>query len=499
MESIIDYVDILDKVLKNENKEQLFLQLLNENKELKEENEEWMKIQRNEYEQIKEISNLKKQNDELKNENKNFKELNEKLENKNKVLENEIKVLEDKYKVLENEYKALDNESYNDILKDRNIDFKELNKKLKELNKKLKELNKKLKEKNINIKKQNEKSNKEKSDKEEDDKEKDNEDKDDKKEYNEDEDDEEVDDNKEDNEEVDDTEDDTEDDAEVDDTEDDAEDDDNKEEDYLKVLKKKINNLERQNEVLGDENDVLENENEVLENENKVLENENKFLENENKILENEILVINDNFLVNFENYLNQIINFYINIPIDKIIFWYDNNGDCISRVIARCNIIHHNEYITLRQQKLLIWHKEFVENYQKILDDYRNKKFYIINSFNIFIKSKDNIDIGFILFINNYGCIYGFNIIRDQWDKIICCNLSIISLRHRENNYISIRAKDHKDIEINKSIFNYTFDYEYKLSPNKIKLISKLPFNETYSHQINVLFLYLNFICTNS
>ena len=471
MESIIDYVDILDKVLKNENKEQLFLQLLNENKELKEENEEWMKIQRNECEQIKEISNLKKQNDELKNENKNFKELNEKLENKNKVLENEIKVLENKNKVLENEYKALDNNYYNGILNDRNIDFKELNKKLKELNKKLKK-------KNINLKKQNEKSNKEKSDKEEDDEEEDDEEEDDKEE-----DDKEENDKEEDNEE-----------------EEDTEDNDNKEEDYLKVLEKRINNLERQNDVLNDENEILENENEVLENENEVLENENKFLENENKILENEILVINDKFLVNFENYLNQIINFYINIPIDKINHWY-NNGQSIHNIVAtmfseRLHNNNHKEISAYIDQEKLIWHKEFVKHYRKILDDYRNKKFYIINSFNIFIKSMNNIDIGFILFINNYGCVYGFNIIRDQWDKIICCNLAKFYMKHQENNYIS---NHDKIIEINKNILNnYTFDYESKLSPNKIKLISKLPFNENDSKQINVLFSYLNFIYTN-
>jgi hypothetical protein len=489
MESIIDYVDILDKVLKNENKEQLFLQLLNENKELKEVNEEWMKIQRNEYEQIKEISNLKKQNDELKNENKNFKELNEKLENKNKVLENEIKVLENKNKVLENEYKALDNESYNDLLRDRNIDFKELNKKLKELNKKLKE-------KNINIKKQNEKSNKEKSDKEKDNKEESDKEEDDKEEDDKEEDDEEEDDKEEDDEEEDDEEEDNE---EEDDKEtEDAEDNDNKEEDYLKVLEKRINNLERQNDILDDKNEVLENENEVLKNENKFLENENKILEN--KILENKILVINDKFLVNFENYLNQIINFYINIPIDKINHWY-NNGQSLHNIVAtmfseRLYNNNHKEIYAYIDQEKLIWHKEFVEHYRKILDDYRNKKFYIINSFNIFIKSMNNIDIGFILFINNYGCVYGFNIIRDQWDKIICCNLAKFYMKHQENNYIS---NHDKIIEINKNILNnYTFDYEYKLSPNKIKLISKLPFNETYSHQKNVLFLYLNFIYTN-
>jgi len=457
MESIIDYVDILDKVLKNENKEQLFLQLLNENKELKEENEEWMKIQRNEYEQIKEISNLKKQNDELKNENKNFKELNEKLENENKVLE-------DKNKVLKNEYNELDNNYYNGILKDRNIDFKKLNKKLKELNKKLKK-------KNINLKKQNKKSNKEKSDKEEDDEEEDDEEEDDKEEDNEEEDDEEA---------------------------EDTEDNDNKEEDYLKVLEKRINNFERQNDVLNDENEILENENEVLENENEVLENENKFLEN--KILENEILVINDKFLVNFENYLNQIINFYINIPIDKINQWYDNNGKSIRQsIIEKINKYKLNydsdELLADEYKEKSIWHKEFVENYQKILDDYRNNKFYIINSFNIFIKSKDNIDTGLILFINNYGCIYGFNIIRDQWDKIICCNLPKFHLRYGLH---PIDRMGIYGIEIDKSIFNYTFNYESKLSPNKIKLISKLPFNLPSSQEQKVLFSYLNFIYTN-
>jgi hypothetical protein len=68
--------------------------------------------------------------------------------------------------------------------------------------------------------------------------------------------------------------------------------------------------------------------------------------------------------------------------------------------------------------------------------------------------------------------------------------------MKHQENNYIS---NHDKIIEINKNILNnYTFDYEYKLSPNKIKLISKLPFSENDSKQINVLFSYLNFIYTN-
>lgn len=56
---------------------------------------------------------------------------------------------------------------------------------------------------------------------------------------------------------------------------------------------------------------------------------------------------------------------------------------------------------------------------------------------------------------------------------------------------------KDHKDIEVNKNIFNYIFDYESELSPNKIKLISNLPFNDTNSKEINVLFSYLNVIYT--
>jgi predicted amino acid-binding ACT domain protein len=487
MESIIDFVDCL-AILKKYNKEQLFLQLLNENKELKNENKHF--IENNKLE--KEINNLKKQNDELKNENnknesllfikniintvciielendnKNFKELNEKLENKNKVLENEIKVLEDKNKVLENEYKAVDIDYYNAIIFDKNKEFKKLNKKLKELNKKLKE-------KNINIKKQNEKSDKEKDDKEEDDKEKDDKEKDDKEE-----DDKEESDKEEDDEEA-----------------EDVEDNDNKEENYLKFLENKINNLERENDVLENENEVLENENEVLENENKILENENKFLENE--ILENEI---NDKFLVNFENYLNQIINFYINIPIDKINHWLDNNGENINESINEKNkkykliYTHADEYLADVYKEKSIWHKEFVENYQKILDDYRNKKFYIINSFNIFIKSMDNIDTGLILFINNYGCIYGFNIIRDQWDKIICCYLPKFHLRYGLH---PIDRIERHGIAIDKSIFNYTFNYESKLSPNKIKLISKLPFILPSSQEQKVLFSYLNFIYTN-
>ena len=479
MESIIDFVDCLD-ILKKYNKEQLFLQLLNENKELKNENKHFIK--NNELE--KEINNLKKQNDELKNENnknesllfikniintvciielendnKNFKELNEKLENKNKVLENEIKVLEDKNEVLEDKNEELKyeinvwGEEIHEVeLENANERLKNNNNNFKELNKKLKKLNKKLKEKNINIKKQNEKSNKEKDDKEEDDKE--------------------------------------ESDKEEDDEEaEDVEDNDNKEENYLKFLENKINNLER-------ENDVLENENEVLENENKILENENKFLENE--ILENEI---NDKFLVNFENYLNQIINFYINIPIDKINHWLDNNGENINESINEKNkkykliYTHADEYLADVYKEKSIWHKEFVENYQKILDDYRNKKFYIINSFNIFIKSMDNIDTGLILFINNYGCIYGFNIIRDQWDKIICCYLPKFHLRYGLH---PIDRIERHGIAIDKSIFNYTFNYESKLSPNKIKLISKLPFILPSSQEQKVLFSYLNFIYTN-
>ena len=43
----------------------------------------------------------------------------------------------------------------------------------------------------------------------------------------------------------------------------------------------------------------------------------------------------------------------------------------------------------------------------------------------------------------------------------------------------------------------NNTFKYESELSPNKIKLISNLPFNDTDSKQLHVLFSYLNFIYT--
>jgi hypothetical protein len=484
MESIIDFVDCL-AILKKYNKEQLFLQLLNENKELKNENKHFIK--NNELE--KEINNLKKQNDELKNENnknesllfikdiidtvciielendnKNFKELNEKLENKNKVLENEIKVLENDNKFLEKGWSKACNEIDNEKFKNNNNNFKELNKKLKELNKKLKE-------KNINIKKQNEKSDKEESVKEEEDDEEDDEEEDDEEEDDEEEDDEEADD----------------------------------EEADEKEYDKEAENTEDENEVLENENEVLENENEILENENKFLENENKFLENENKILENEILVINDKFLVNFENYLNQIINFYINIPIDKIGHWNQQNelhkrlAEEHDQTPLKIRGDFNFNFIAKLHQYKLIWRKEFVEHYQKILDDYRNKKFYIINSFNIFIKSKDNIDIGFILFINNYGCVYGFNIIRNQWDKIIRCNLSRFHLRHHDYiNHICESIEINNEININKNIFKYTFDYKSQLSPNKIKLISKLPFNLPYSQEQKVLFSYLNFIYTN-
>ena len=43
----------------------------------------------------------------------------------------------------------------------------------------------------------------------------------------------------------------------------------------------------------------------------------------------------------------------------------------------------------------------------------------------------------------------------------------------------------------------NNTFDYESELSPNKIKLISNLPFNDTNSKDLHVLLSYLNFIYT--
>jgi len=454
MESIIDFVDCL-AILKKYNKEQLFLQLFNENKELKNENKE-LKNENNKNESLLFIKNIINTVCiiELENDNKNFKELNISLINK--------KVSDSIYEEIELEYK-------NAKLKNYNNNFKELNKKLKEKKKKLIEKIDEIEEKNINIKKQNKESDKEESDKEESDKEESDKEESDKEESDKEESDKEESD-KEDNEEA-----------------ENAENDDIKEKDYLKVLE--------------NENKVLKNENKVLENENNNLKKQNKFLENfhKDKILENEILVINNNFLLNFENYLNQIINFYINRPIDKIIHW-NNGGEDIYNIIAtmfyemRNN--NHNELRAYVDQEKLIWHKEFVEHYQKILDDYRNKKFYIINSFNIFIKSKNNIDIGFILFINNYGCVYGFNIIRDQWDKIICCNLAKFYMKHQENNYIS---NHDKDIEINKHILNNnTFDYEYKLSPNKIKLISKLPFNNNDSKEKNVLFSYLNFIYTN-
>jgi hypothetical protein len=485
MESIIDFVDCLD-ILKKYNKEQLFLQIFNENKELKNENKELKNenkhfIENKELE--KEINNLKKQNDELKNENnknesllfikdiintvcineleydnKNFKELNKKLENKNKELEHDNK----NFKKLNKKLKL---KNIKTIIFNIAMQIK-LNGIEEELNTKLKELNNKLKEKNINLKKQiKEFDNKESDNEESDNKESDNE--------------------------------------ESDNEESDIEEFDNEESDIEEFDNESV---EIQYKELDNKNKVLINENKELENENKELENENKVLEN--NVLENEILVINNNFLVNFENYLNQIINFYINITIDKIKHWYTNNGEELW--IHEASKIHKcNRYLdgvdTLEakiQQQKPIWYKEFVEHYQKILDDYRNKKFYIINSFNIFIKDKDK-DIGFILFINNYGCVYGFNIIRDQWDKIICCNLTKFHfhIRYYDPNwkFNNFNRLNLEDIQINKYFLNnYTFDYQSQLSPNKIKLISNLPFNESNSKEINVLFSYLTFIYTN-
>jgi hypothetical protein len=224
-----------------------------------------------------------------------------------------------------------------------------------------------------------------------------------------------------------------------------------------------------------------ESKNEKLRKENKKLKKELK-KENERfkkELIErNDILVINNKFLINFKNYLNQIIYWYINIQITQ----------------------------SNKQEKLTV--QQIVDHYQKILDDYKNKKFYIINSFNIINKEKG--EKGFILFINNYGCIYGFNIIRDQWDKIICCNLSKFHISHLPkelgnydvyHNFIEktdFNYNNYTQILNNYILNNFTFDYQSELSPNKIKLISKLPFNETSSQEQNVLFSYLNFIYTN-
>ena len=447
MESIIDFVDCLD-ILKKYNKEQLFLQIFNENKELKNENKE-LKNKNNKNESllfIKDIINTVCTN-ELEDDNKNFKELNKKLENKNKVLEDDNKNFKKLNKKLKLKNMKIIIFNIAILIKLNGIEEK--------LNTKLKELNNKLKEKNINLKKQIKESDNEESDNEEsDNKESDNE--------------------------------------ESDNEESDIEEFDNE-------------SVEIQYKELDNKNKVLINENKELENENKELELENEVLEN--NVLENEILVINNNFLVNFENYLNQIINFYINITIDKIKHWYSNNGEELwiheGSKIQKCNR-YLDGVDTLEakiQQQKPIWYKEFVEHYQKILDDYRNKEFYIINSFNIFIKSKDK-DIGFILFINNYGCVYGFNIIRDQWDKIICCNLTKFhfNIKYYDPNwkFNNFNRLNPEDIQINKYFLNnYTFDYESELSPNKIKLISNLPFNDTNSKELHVLLSYLNFIYT--
>ena len=487
MESIIDFVDCLD-ILKKYNKEQLFLQIFNENKELKNENKE-LKNENNKNESllfIKDIINTVCIN-ELEYDNKNFKELNKKLENKNKELEHDNK----NFKKLNKKLKL---KNIKTIIFNIAMQIK-LNGIEEELNTKLKELNNKLKEKNINLKKQIKEFDKKESDNEEsDNKESDNEESDNK-----------VSDNKEsDNEESDNKESDN---KESDNEESDKKESDNEESDNEESDIEEFDNesVEIQYKELDNKNKVLINENKELENENKELENENKVLEN--NVLENEILVINNNFLVNFENYLNQIINFYINITIDKIKHWYSNNGEELwiheGSKIQKCNR-YLDGVDTLEakiQQQKPIWYKEFVEHYQKILDDYRNKKFYIINSFNIFIKDKDK-DIGFILFINNYGCVYGFNIIRDQWDKIICCNLTKFHfhIRYYDPNwkFNNFNRLNLEDIQINKYFLNnYTFDYQSQLSPNKIKLISNLPFNDTDSKQLHVLFSYLNFIYT--
>jgi len=272
--------------------------------------------------------------------------------------------------------------------------------------------------------------------------------------------------------------------------------------------KESESNESESNESESNESESEESKNKELESKeskNEKLRKENKKLKKELKkenerfkkelIERKDILVINNKFLVNFKNYLNQLIYWYLNIQIN----------------------IQINESKTKMEERLNVRQK-LVEHYQKILNDYKNKKFYIINSFNIIlnnITNRQEKEIGFILFINNYGCVYGFNIIRDQWDKIIYCNLSKfhISRRHEEirnyNVYYNFIMKDNEwnstpdlmrntDILNNYILNNYTFDYQSELSPNKIKLISKLPFNENDSKQINVLFSYLNFIYTN-
>ena len=241
----------------------------------------------------------------------------------------------------------------------------------------------------------------------------------------------------------------------------------------------------------SEESENEESKNEKLRKENKKLKKE---LKKENERLKKELiekndnLVINNKFLINFKNYLNQIIYWHINIPI-------------IQKV---------------DQEKFNNIRKKLVEHYQKILDDYKNKKFYIINSFNIITRTqctdhRTNISEGsFVLFINNYGYVYGFNIIRDQWDKIISCNLIKFHSSKRPNeisyyeivynlNLSTVNGNGHIYTTIlnNYILNNNTFDYESELSPNKIKLISNLPFNDTNSKDLHVLLSYLNFIYT--
>lgn len=253
------------------------------------------------------------------------------------------------------------------------------------------------------------------------------------------------------------------------------------------------NEESKSEESENEESESKESKNEKLRKENKKLKKE---LKKENERLKKELiekndnLVINNKFLISFKNYLNQIIYWHINIPI-------------IQKV---------------DQEKFNI-RKKLVEHYQKILDDYKNKKFYIINSFNI-IKNitrtqgtdhRTNISEGsFVLFINNYGYVYGFNIVRDQWDKIISCNLIKFHSSKRPNeisysefaynlNLSTANGNGHIFTSIlnNYILNNNTFKYESELSPNKIKLISNLPFNDTDSKQLHVLFSYLNFIYT--
>ena len=259
---------------------------------------------------------------------------------------------------------------------------------------------------------------------------------------------------------------------ESDNEESDNEESDNEESDNEKYDNEKSDNEESDNE----ESDNEENVNKELENENKVLENENKELENENKELENknkELMQIDSNYKFLFVDYLNHIINFY--------------------KKYKKMNINNVDDYI-------------------KLLDDYKNNKFYIINSYNIYINQyvtgapQPKNDFSYKLFINNYGCVYGFTIIRDAWDKITGC--AFVELHIAETikafidrcNHVHVwfKSSEYESVTYcNLNELRFKNIFTSKLSPNKIKLISNLPFNDTNSKEINVLFSYLNCIYT--